>query len=910
MGLLVQGNRRTRRKGSGPRTSSRPLTAAGQRMTGLPTEALRAISGTRQDWQAHAWGYRDAIGELRSGVQFLARAVSQVRFHPAQVNPKGDDPIPFESEDCTVSAELQAAAAEELARLPLGAGYSFLGILVENLSIPGEVWLHGYYDEGDNECWRVRSTDEVEVTPDGRLTIKEGGGLRREVKIRVEGLAGGDDGDDEPEEDLLRLWVPHPRYQHLADSPMRALLDVCEEIVLSGMELRASSRSRVMANGILLVPEGLTLLNALVADRSLANDNGFMAELQATLMAPIGNEGEPGAVVPAVIQGNAEDLDKIRHLTLERTTSDELLDRLERCLKRLGSGMDIPPEIVSGMADVNHWTAWQIDAATFRHHIDPMTRIVGDAFTEGFLRPALLDRGFSRQEVWQIQVWRDAGNLTENPNRGADAKDAFDRGALGFKSLLEALGFTEADLPTPEEFAQIMAMKGGVDPTQSALILASILGERVMPKPEQTVIEGAPAQRALPAADRPAGGSPGTAPTRTSPEQAAAKRRGIALAEALVAAVTPDLTAGWTVHEDAGRELLELDRMLRDRLLVAADALMDRALERAGSRVRSAVQRNAATRAQFAHAAADDIARYAAHVGKAQCFAMGLDAQTLLSDAFDSLQGKFERWTTSTINAVAAVLLKALGLKGKEADQLRERLVNRMTSRMPTAWERLRKGLFGVAERYLFNPNADEPVGEHSDTIVPPSLIRAALAEVGGLPATSSGLDDRGLPVDKDEALGGISNGTAVLDALADQDALVLGYEWQYGMTPLSRQFHPHRQLDGYRFANWEDDRLVPESRYAWVGSHFSPGDHDGCQCDYRLVFAVSATAPSVPDLAAVADVDTDLGEETQYMKDIRGLAEGDDAAGRKGTTAQQERDTRDLLLALQKRHLTNGGTN
>jgi hypothetical protein len=905
VGLLVQGKKQARKKGGG---SGRPLTAAGQRVTGLPTEALRAISGTRQDWQSHAWGYRDAIGELRSGVQFLARAVSQVQFMPAQVNPGGDDPIPFDSDECTVSPALQAAAAEELARLPLGAGYGFLGILVENLSIPGEVWLHGYYDEGDNECWRVRSTDEVEVTPDGRLTIKEGGGLRREVRLRTDENSLD---EDEPDEDLLRLWVPHPRYQHLADSPMRALLDVCEEIVLSGMELRAASRSRVMANGILLVPEGLTLLNALVQDRSLANDNGFMAELQATLLAPIGNEGEAGAVVPAVLQGNAEDLDKIRHLKLERTTSDELLDRLERCLKRLGSGMDIPPEIVSGMSDVNHWTAWQIDAATFRHHIDPMTRIVGDAFTEGFLRPALLDRGFSRQEVWQVQVWRDAGNLTENPNRGADAKDAFDRGALGFKSLVEALGFSEADLPTPEEFAQIIAMKGGVDPTQSALILAALLGERVMPRPEPHVIEGAPSQRALPAADdRPAGGSPGNAPARTSPEQAAAKRRGLALAEALVAAATPDPTAGWNVEETAGRQLLELDRALRDRLLVAADALMDRALERAGSRVRSAVQRNAAARAQFAYAAEDSITRYAAHVGQAQCFAMGLDAQTLLADAFDSLQGKFERWTTSTINAVAAALLKALGLKGKEADRLRDRIVTQMTSRMPSAWERLRTGLFGVAERYLFRPDPEEPVGEHSDTIVPPSLIRAALAEVGGLPPESSGLDDRGLPVDKSEALGGIGNGTAVLGALADRDAIVLGYEWEYGMTPLSRQFDPHRKLDGYRFADWNDARLVPESRYAWVGPHYTPGDHDGCQCDYRLVFAVPASVTDVPDLAVVADPDTDLGEETQYMKDIRGLAEGDDAAGRRDTTAQRERDTRDLLLALQKRHITNGGTN
>ncbi|MGL4808213.1 MAG: hypothetical protein ACRC4O_05670, partial [Giesbergeria sp.] len=139
-------------------------------------------------------------------------------------------------------------------------------------------------------------------------------------------------------------------------------------------------------------------------------------------------------------------------------------------------------------------------------------------------------------------------------------------------------------------------------------------------------------------------------------------------------------------------------------------------------------------------------------------------------------------------------------------------------------------------------------------------------------------------------------------------DALVLGYEWEYGLTPMSRQFDPHKRLDGYRFAEWTDARLVPEPRYAWVGSHYTPGDHEGCQCDYRLVFAVPASVEDAPNLADHADPDTDLGEETQYMRDIRGLAEGDDAAGRKGTDAQRERDTRDLLLALQKRHITNGG--
>jgi hypothetical protein len=222
-----------------------------------------------------------------------------------------------------------------------------------------------------------------------------------------------------------------------------------------------------------------------------------------------------------------------------------------------------------------------------------------------------------------------------------------------------------------------------------------------------------------------------------------------------------------------------------------------------------------------------------------------------------------------------------------------------MTARLDTGWSRLRDGLLRLAEKYLYSPDPDDSPGEHSGTLVPTSLVRAALAEVAGLPPGSSGLDDDGLPVDQGEPLGGLGTGADVQEVLTEAGADRIGFEWAYGVTPASRRFDPHWELNGKRFTGWTDAALVPTPKYAWVGDYYTPGDHSGCMCDYVPLYAV-------PDYAA--QISERLGEDTPYMRDERTLAEMDDAAGRRGTTAQATRDERDRILALQRRYIVSGG--
>lgn len=871
-----------------PRRAGKVLKASGMRVQSGNHDTIRALAAVRQEWQSDAWGYRDMIGELRFALQFRSRAVARVKYMAAQVVPGEDEPIPLDSDKgVTVSPALRKAAAEELARLPLDSGYSFLGVLDENLGITGECWLHGYEKDGQ-ERWEALSVDEVVAGGDGVVQIRQYGS---NTIVPV----------DEDREEMLRLWVPHPRFKILADSPMKALISTCEEVVLAGREIRAASRSRVAANGILLVPDGLTLLNALREDTDLIEDSVFMADLAATLLAPISNEGDPGSIVPAVITGNVDDLEKIRHLRLERETSADLLDKIDKGLARIARGLDIPPEIITGMAEANHWTAWQIDASTYRHHIDPAVRMIADSLTEAFLRPALLVRGFSAEEVALVQVWYDAGNITENPNRGQDAKDAYDRGAIGMDPLRRALGFNEADAPDDEEILRMVAFKIGIDPATSGLLLQTLFGKTAEPITATNVTGNKqleqPAQKQLPAAPAgPGQAQPGTPEQATPPPSVGAQRLlRYLMADGAPADAEPE-ESGWIVVD--GRKLTEIDRADRDRLMLAADAVLTRALEKAGARIRSKAQKLPDLKASLVDMPALEVGQF---VGRDAVLAMGMNEQDLLGDALDELEGKFTRWVEASIERTVSVVLALLRVKAdsKRGKKISKRLRDGMSGRVGSGWAMFRDKLMKLAERYLYDPHPNTPDdGEGMpDVIVPPQLVRGVLAHIGGVHPDTGGIDDDGTPVRADHPLGGIAQGEEVSLTLADEGAEELGFEWAYGITPI-KHFEPHLALDGQRFSSWADPKLRTSPRYAWVGEIFRPGDHVGCMCDYVMTYALKEYAEIVSD---------ELGTETANARSDRELAESDDAAGRRGTTAQLARDERERILKLRDRYIQAG---
>lgn len=909
--------RESERRATFARSAPSVLRASGVRIEPMSAERLRLIAGHKQQWQGLAWAYRDMIGELRFALKFRAQAISRVQLYVAQVNPDAtdDEPLPVslrhdedkeKADKITLSDDIIAAAEEELARLPLGDGYSFLGVWSENFDVAGECWLHGYTDrDTGQETWKIRSVDDVDLQG-STLSIKDELGQPRKINLN--------------EEELYRLWVPHPRRGHLADSALNALMDVLEDITLIGRELRAAARSRIASNGVWLIPDGMVRVKNTKDEEDNPEDRSarFVADLTAAMLAPIQNEGEPGAVVPVVLTGSREDIKAAKDgfLRFEREDSPTLLDKLAKALGRMATALDIPPEILTGMAEVNHWTAWQIDAATFKQYLEPGIRMMADSLTGAMLRAALRKRGFPAEEIARIRYWYSAGSITENPNRRQDALDARDRNAISNQAFREALGFNDQDAPSEREILEMIAGKVGFDQQAALQVLrwaAEQAGEDPPPLPESAPApQLAPAPRAEPDPTGVGGqGAPDTAPPAVAASglvdtQALARevrRQQAARTDQLLADLTAFADQGqperpaFRLDTDTGRALMAVDRALREKLLDAADSAMQRARERAGSRVRAKATSDPSVRASLAQYG---VAEWPARLGREQCLALGADSGFLLAQAWEELSDKFARWVRAAIGRIIPGVLKLSGRKPADDgyDAAARRLTEDMSGRIAPAWDHLQARLAELADSQLFETDpegflyGDE--GEVPELSVPPYLVRAALAEVGGLPEESGGLDQYGRPLTGEPA-NGLHNGSTVSGFLEDAGVLTVGYLWVYGITPTKRAFEPHEALEGERFTSWRDPKLTPEAKYAWCGPFHRPGDHRGCMCDFVPAYAIPDYAQQVRDR---------LATPSQATQDILTLAEQDDAAGRRGTTAQSIRDQHAAIQRLQARFL------
>lgn len=838
----------------------RVLRADGARIDLSSRIATQQVANTRQPWVATAWAYRDLIGELRYAVRLLAQSVARVRYYPAELRAWPDDPIPLDSEDCTLDKQLIADALHNFGLIPLDTSPDgFTARMVENLAIAGEAWIHVDADA----TMRIRSTSEVTVGGDGRVTFATTPGGRDLQPI------------DPNNEALLRCWVPHPEWSDLADSPMRALLDVAEDVVLTGREMRAASRSRIAANGILLIPASMSLIQ----ERDAAEDSDgdgiehdtFMEDLAAALLAPLQDDGQAGQVVPVVLRGDTEDLDKVRHLTLQRADSDKLIDRQASALLRLLKGLDVQPEQVEGVGGMNHWGAFVVDSRSIHEQIEPKSETVAACLMQAWLKPALESLNYPAEQVKRITIVADTSELAENPNRGQDARDAWDRFAISDDTLRRELGFDDSDEPEPEEFVRRLAAMGKLPVEDTARVLGI---RREAPQTVNGQVAGQPAQ--LPSgggdsiAEQPAPAAPADMPTAAPATPPAAP---------ITAAADPD-PFGMHVDEDACRALAAIDASLAERVGVAADAALNRVLERAGAKVRSAVQKDRALVAQLANL---DTAAIPAALGRDKVEAF-VPVADLVADEYTRLRGQVVGWLRDAAVQTGLAACDVIGVNpnGAVGQRLSATITSRLTSNIDPAWQVLRDELHEAAEWALFDDGTEDgdEVGERTGSPLSAQDIADVLAVAGGdRPTLIASADDTFARRDdkgkrrrhrrpdkkrrtRDTPGTGVATGPIVQDTLAAEGAVLIGWEWDYREFVPRKMFEPHHRLDGTRVSTWSDPKLDTDPRNAWIGASFHPGDHNGCFIAGTEVSGPPATASFVrPYQGEGVEIRTDSGK-------------------------------------------------
>jgi len=450
-------------------------------------------SAASSAWQAEAWEYYDAIGEIKYAFNLVASVVSRIRMYAAINDDPSEAPSPVSRSE-RVEPRLAAAAERALARLDSAYGGQ-AGLLRDaalNLSVTGECYLVQMPERpgsGIPESWDIRSTDELITDARGNFAVigrreqapggtSAGSALTNATQLRKQSFVG-------------RIWRSHPRYSDEADSSLRGLLDLCAELLLLNRTFRATARSRLNA-GALYLPDGLSVAAQGDGEFPLDSDvdidpagftveeaeDEFEEQLIDAMTMPIRDEESASAVVPLIIRGPAELGDAIKQFKFERSFDPALAQRADRVLERILQGLDVPKDIVTGLANVKYSNAIQIDESLYKSHIEPLMLLLVDSLTVVYLRPYLIANGFSAEEVGKIVVWFDPSQVSTRNDRAEDANQGFDRFAISYNAWRRAHGFSDADAPEGKEIALRMMMeRGQVLPETTEAMLGAIAPE-------------------------------------------------------------------------------------------------------------------------------------------------------------------------------------------------------------------------------------------------------------------------------------------------------------------------------------------------------------------------------------------------------------------------------------------------
>ena len=475
----------------------RPLTAAAAQVNLNDKGEAEQFKSRRQSasssWQTEAWEYYDAIGEVKYAFNLVASVVSRIRLYAAAIQNPAEAPAPILSVD-KVDERLAAAAQRALERLDSAFGGQ-AGLLKDaalNLQVTGECYLVQMPERlgsGLPESWDIRSVDELQVDSKGNYVINQS----RDVGNGNSMMSSRNNKDilKLPNGAFVgRIWRAHPRYTQESDSSLRGLLDLCAELLLLNRTFRATARSRLNA-GALYLPDGLSVAASPDPDYPY-DENGeyneqynpeesaddFEDQLIDAMTTPIKDEDSASAVVPLIIRGPAELGDKIKQFKFERSFDPALAERSDRVLERIMQGLDVPKDVVTGLANVKYSNALQIDEALYKAHIEPLMLLIVDALTVMYLRPYLIANGYPEEQVRNLCVWYDPSLVATRNDRAADADSGFDKMAVSYDTWRRAHGFSESDAPDPTEFAlRLVLQKGMITPELTESMLASISPE-------------------------------------------------------------------------------------------------------------------------------------------------------------------------------------------------------------------------------------------------------------------------------------------------------------------------------------------------------------------------------------------------------------------------------------------------
>lgn len=449
-----------------------------------------------QNWQKDAWEFYDITPELRFAAGWIANAMSRIILRPGQLNNEGDV-------ERSTSAPVRAALQAMFGNSEGQAAMLHAGGL--HLTVAGECYLVG------------RKVPAGVTSPDGRLweiigvhEIHGGGGGVWTIDSNIDGKSVPLASDDA----VIRIWRPHPNRRYQADSPVRAMLPVLTEIKYSTLHIFAQQRSRLAGAGVQVLPDNVEFPPPRDSEgreiTGLSKAESLTRSLGQVMARSLSDPSDPSALVPVFVTVPPESVDKIKPPIHYWSPFDEkILDARRSAMQRFGVGMDLPPEIVSGMTSnasssggvgngASHWTSWQIEESAVKLHIEPLAGVFVNALVLGYIRPVTKDKNAA--------VYIDSTALKLQPDRSREAGELFDRGEISAAGMRFYNGIAEEYAPTDQDrklFILRRLASGSASPEMVAEA-AQLLGVRITtPAPDARPAPETPQSPSL--ADHPRG---------------------------------------------------------------------------------------------------------------------------------------------------------------------------------------------------------------------------------------------------------------------------------------------------------------------------------------------------------------------------------------------------------------------
>jgi len=535
---------RTRREEAAPTSNS--LVASAARIGKSGQKSYHRIAETI-GWQSEAWRMYHIIGEFRYSCDFVGSMLSKAGLF-ATVKKAGK------------RKQVKTGPAVEIMEglfIDDDGRTEMLRQIGIHMSVAGELYVVSYANPdpyGDND-------DVWEIATPAQLNKVDGGKWRVNNKVL----------EADPEDVLvIRVWRPDPEKPWQAISPAQAVLPILGEIYGLTQHVAAQVDSRLAGAGILLVPSEMTFPAPPPvegAEQRVANDaEDLMRVLADAMQASIANREDASALVPIVIKAPAEAIAAIKHLTFWTELDEHAIDLRNEAIRRLALGMDIPPEVLQGLSESNHWSAWAADESTIKAHAEPLLKLVTSALATGYLRPLLSDEGIALDALRTFSIGADTSEMRLRPNRSKEAMELYDRGELNGASLRRETGFDEEDAQSDEDRVLFYLRKIASGSTTPELVEAALreLGVKLeVPReaaPAPVGTEGRPAP------------SLGDHPENDIPDPEVSEKRRGARERGDVPSAMPE------------------NRQDSASLIAAAEQVVVRALERAGNKLKNKMQ--------------------------------------------------------------------------------------------------------------------------------------------------------------------------------------------------------------------------------------------------------------------------------------------------------------------------------